>query len=70
MADPINIKYAEELLQRALLEWRDAGGPVEIVTGSILRLIVAREEFAAMVAREKGTLTQDSTGKPGESRGG
>jgi hypothetical protein len=55
MSDPSDIKYAEQLLMRSLMEWRDAGGSVESVTGSILRLIVAREAFATMVRAEKET---------------
>lgn len=57
MADPSDIKYAEQLLMRNLMEWRDAGGSVESVTGAILRLIVAREAFATMVRAEKETGT-------------
>lgn len=49
MADPSEIKHAEELLQVRLIEWRNAGGHVESVTGAILRLIVAREKFAEAV---------------------
>jgi hypothetical protein len=47
MADASEIRHAEELLRHFLIEWRDAGGSVESVTGAILRLIVARERFAA-----------------------
>lgn len=49
MADPSEIQHTEELLRYHLMEWRDAGGSVESVSGAILRLIVARERFAEAV---------------------
>lgn len=55
MPDPSEIQYAEELLRHHLMEWRDAGGHIESVSGAILGLIVARERFAAMVKADPET---------------
>lgn len=62
MADASEIKHAEELLQLHLMEWRDAGGHIESVTGSILRLIVARERFAEVVRAEMETRVGHAPG--------